>query len=368
MIAAPTAGTAHRWLVCKDVSNIWPCEPSQTGINDDLSMTNSSGMPATNDPTAANSTGPDWNLVPFDVACARCGHDLRGQTDPTCPACKLEFDWSAAVPIEKLTCGKCDYRLFGLTETRCPECGERFTWEKALAAYERRRHLLFEYRWRDQPIRSLVRTVYLMFRPRLLWQELDIHDRPRVRPLIVMAAFAHLMMVSLYPPLLVVFLWLTFGPNFPGGTGSTGIGNYWRILLLVYSLPTNYLLTLLLAIWSSLILGSLLLFRQSMKFHRVRPAQVFRVWAHCIPVPGSIAILVASAAAYSIMAAGYGPNDTLAFLLFIGANLYTCFLLRQGYKRYLRMPHAWGVAVASHLIGLLGLVIVALQIAFGGIL
>ena len=147
------AGAVHRWLVCKDMSNIPSRRPSQPVTYDDLNMTNSSGMPTTNDPTVANSTGPDWDLVRFDVPCARCGHDLRGLTDPVCPACKLEFDWSVAVPVEHLTCEKCDYHLFGLTETRCPECGTRFTWNEALDAYRRRQKPLFEYRWRKKPVR-----------------------------------------------------------------------------------------------------------------------------------------------------------------------------------------------------------------------
>ncbi|MCH8243366.1 MAG: hypothetical protein IH897_12275, partial [Planctomycetes bacterium] len=138
-------------------------------------------------PETTTVHAPNWDLVPFDVPCPRCGHDLRGQTEPVCPACKLEFDWSVAVPIEELTCEKCHYHLFGLAETRCPECGERFTWKKALAAYERRRHLLFEYRWRDQPFRSLIRTAYLTLRPRLLWRQLDMHDRPQIGPSVVMA-------------------------------------------------------------------------------------------------------------------------------------------------------------------------------------
>ena len=69
------------------------------------------------------SSAPDWDHVPFDVGCARCGHDLRGRSDPICPACGLTFDWADAVPIERLTCAHCNYHLYGLQEKRCPECG-----------------------------------------------------------------------------------------------------------------------------------------------------------------------------------------------------------------------------------------------------
>ncbi|MCH9034226.1 MAG: hypothetical protein IID42_06955 [Planctomycetes bacterium] len=111
-----------------------------------------------------------------------------------------------------------------------------------------------------------------------------------------------------------------------------------------------------------------MLLRQSMKLKGIRSVQVLRVWVHCIPLPTAAALLSSMAAIQACDLLGYESDKVVGFSIIIGISLYTCFLLRQGYKRYLRMPHAWGVAVASHLIGLLGLVIVALQIAFGGIL
>ena len=110
---------------------------------------------------------PNWDGVPFDVACSRCGHDLRGLSDARCPTCDLTFDWSEAVPIRELTCRKCGYHLYGLRETRCPECGEGFTWKQALADYHRRKIPIFEYRWRQQPIRSFLRTWWWALRPRI---------------------------------------------------------------------------------------------------------------------------------------------------------------------------------------------------------
>ena len=129
---------------------------------------------------------PDWENVPFEVGCARCGHDLRGRTEAKCPACGLEFDWAAAVPIEQLKCRHCDYHLYGLRETRCPECGERFTWEEALARYHRKRIALFEYQWRERPIRSLIGTWFRAMVPGKLWKKVSIHDPPQVGPLWVM--------------------------------------------------------------------------------------------------------------------------------------------------------------------------------------
>ncbi len=35
---------------------------------------------AKHDVDTAESTPPDWDLVAFEVSCARCGQDLRGLT------------------------------------------------------------------------------------------------------------------------------------------------------------------------------------------------------------------------------------------------------------------------------------------------
>ena len=63
--------------------------------------------------TTTASAPPDWDFVPFDVACARCGHDLRGQSEPKCPACELTFDWSEAVHVPAIDTSLIDRSSFG---------------------------------------------------------------------------------------------------------------------------------------------------------------------------------------------------------------------------------------------------------------
>ncbi len=145
---------------------------------------------ATKVDSPAASPAPNWAHVPFDVGCGRCGHDLRGLTESTCPACGLAFDWSKAVPIEQLTCPSCDYHLYGLQDTRCPECGEGFTWDAVLTTYHERRLPFFEYRWRDRPFRSLISTWFHALRPGKFWRSMDIHDPPRVGPLLMVPVLA----------------------------------------------------------------------------------------------------------------------------------------------------------------------------------
>ena len=156
----------------------------------------------------ADALAPDWDAVPFDVACARCGHNLRGLSKPQCPACDLTFDWSEAIPLEKLVCGECGYHLCGLTETRCPECGTQFTWEDALAEYHRRKKLVFEYRWRDQPVRSLLGTWCLAARPKRLWSTLDLHDPPQIRPLLGQVFIGFILFGAVLVPVMGLGEWL----------------------------------------------------------------------------------------------------------------------------------------------------------------
>ena len=106
----------------------------------------------TQEPSESNV--PDWERIPFDVLCSRCGCDLRGRSEPVCPTCRLSFEWSDVAPIEQLTCLHCQYHLYGLSENRCPECGNSFTWEEVLTDYHHKRKPLFEYRWRKTPVRS----------------------------------------------------------------------------------------------------------------------------------------------------------------------------------------------------------------------
>ena len=230
-------------------------------------------------PGSTEHSAPDWDRVPFEVGCARCGNDLRGRIEPKCPACELEFDWSDAVPIEQLTCLHCDYHLYGLTETRCPECGQPFEWDQVLDEFRRRQKPFFEYEWRRNPVRSLLRTWWWALWPPRLWRRFDIHDPPRVGPLLAIPALCLTAFLVLFLLLLAAFtLWYVHRGN-------------WRYTLqdvcdsvlasLRYDVPV---LSFLVAAWLVSLLTALMLFRQSMRRCRVRTVHVLRVWgAHSKP-------------------------------------------------------------------------------------
>jgi ribosomal protein L37E len=306
--------------------------------------------------TLTTSTAPDWNLVHFDVACARCGHDIRGRSEPTCPACQLEFDWANAVPLEKITCAKCDYHLYGLTEARCPECGESFDWNQALLNYRRKQKPLFEYRWREQPVRSLVRTWWMALRPGKFWRAIDIHDPPQVMPLVVFVAVS----IALFWCVVVLTsatdhwlsTWLSTRSARRRGWPFTPPGMIENIRFVVSS-PAPYFLTAGVVLWGTATLATLLLLQQSMRRHAVQNAHVVRVWAYTIPLHfvwcPIVFPLVAWSDALVTGSMGRVPEEAVGVIILLIAIL-AIRGLSCAYRNYLRIPHGLGIAVASQLI------------------
>lgn len=330
-----------------------------------------------------SGTGPDWQLVHFDVGCARCGHDLRGLIDPTCPACSLEFDWSEAVPVEALICDVCKYHLYGLLETRCPECGTAFTWEGALEAHHRRKHPLFEYQCRRRPIRSFLTSCFSALRPAKLWRRVDIHDRPPVNALLLMALVSIVVTAVLTATLSAVFtcvdLWwgprMAWYPNVRAGL----------VMQLVWERAVSTLLpsTCFFAGWLASSFAALMIFRQSMRRYRVRTQHVVRVWSYAVVMVLPLTTVVLwGIPILRLLLHVRGRNVSRVFvygnswwglamplmLEILGAAL--CLFLvvrsiRHGYGSYLRMPHGWAVAIASQVIAVLAVFTVFIFLQVG---
>ncbi len=324
----------------------------------------------------AEVTAPDWSVIPFEVGCARCGHDLRGLTEPKCPACGLEFDWSKAVPIEQLICRKCGYHLYGLRETRCPECGESFTWEQVLDDYHRRQKPLFEYRWRDHPFRSLVYTWWLALRPQKLWRFIDIHDRPRVGPLLVILVVGTitLMVAGSVPAIVeeVVNRWRW--TRLMAARGSPVPITVWlphSIDWIDWRNQHLYEFARIIGVWCFFTFASLLVFQQSMRRCKVRTLHVFRVCVYAI-----FGVAPLATAAFSTTGAvlrGFrlfwfdgAQIATVALPLVMGFGAWS---VAVGYRRYIRMPHSIGVVIAAQIVALLASAITCmlLFISLGGI-
>ena len=302
-------------------------------------------------PDQGTSDGPNWDQVPFDVGCARCGYDLRGLDEPVCPACNLEFDWSDAVPLEELTCLHCGYHLCGLHDTRCPECGERFTWPEVLAEYRRRNKEVFEYRWHGKPIHSLARTWLLAMRPSKLWAKFDLHDPPRIGPLIAMTIVAIAALLAMNATLettstaVSAYRW--------GGT-TPQVGNMlieWAVCL--FSWDNCRFLAPVLFYFAILLVG-LLLFRQTMQRCQVRLGHVIRMWAYAVPMIWPVLCIGALGC---VVAAVFTDRITYYRIDFwlagIGMSYVTWSMYRAG-KTYLCIPHSLAVAISIQMMGILG--------------
>ncbi len=333
------------------------------------------------DPTPSSTPSIDWNLVHFDVGCARCGHDLRGLTEPKCPACSLEFDWADAVPVERLTCAKCGYHLCGLQEKRCPECGEAFTWEGALAAYHRNRQPYFEVQWRHHPFRAFAASCRGACRPNRFWRQARLHDNASPFGLGLLS-FAGLAVATFFPVLVaVVGGWLVTLAGALGTTGANTRYTYgpWGIDCLPEL--TNWLIryTVLVgglgvgASW-----GALLVLWQSMRACRVLPRHSLRAVAYAY-LPLIVLPLLPlgfwfvqdvcrmfrsiSWIAEDMESFVYRGLDEALVALALVSWLWVVRSIALAYRHCIRMPHAWGVAIASQVIAGIVMVIAACLLA-----
>ncbi len=320
-------------------------------------------------PSATATPAPDWAKVPFDVRCARCGCDLRGRSEPRCPACHFKFDWSDAVPVEKLTCLTCGYHLYGLDATRCPECGGDFTWDDVLHAYRRRRVPLFEYGFRERPLRTLRFSWWLALRPWKLWRTVKLHDPPAKRGLLVLVLVAAAIFVLVPPICLYAGGWIVATLHAYRWTGSVRFvappglpisADYIRVLLIV-------------AAWAVAGLLSLLLLGESMRRCRVRATHVLRAYTYSLltAVTGETVFCLSHASCELIRA--LAPSAARAWLdalqyeqlpgiIVLATLLWMILSLWLAYRCYLRMRHALAVALLTQFIAVLCGMVVAVLI------
>lgn len=330
--------------------------------------------PARDTDSASASTSPDWNNVPFDVGCARCGHDLRGQSEPVCPACKLEFDWADAVPIERLTCARCGYHLYGLQDTRCPECGTAFTWEGALDRYQRNRKPIFEYQWHRRPVRSFIGTWWLALRPWKMWRVIDLHDPPRLAILVLFSGLLLLLtgIVVLAHHVYLILFWRMRALSYRATAPSSWM-DYWVFGSLdeIYSIGTcKFWLTIIFVslTWSSLVLLGILVLQQSLRRARIKTGHILRVVVYaCITAVPAYAGLGAVPLAVESLILLIGGESAWRRARFVLSDFpieqqlvpatcltFATLALAIAVRCYLRLRHPVGVAVGAMLIGLFG--------------
>lgn len=125
----------------------------------------------------------------FDVLCRRCGTKLNSLSGDACPTCEVPLNWERLIPVEDLCCRHCGYCVFRSTGNRCTECGERFSWDEVYEAAIASRAKTFERDWPHKPLASFGRTwLQAAFRPRKLWADLSLFDRPNVAAILIIMA------------------------------------------------------------------------------------------------------------------------------------------------------------------------------------
>lgn len=281
---------------------------------------------------------PDWNAIPFDVLCSRCGYNLRTLTRP-----------------------------------KCPECGLEFGWREIVAAKALESDFLFEHHWRRRPVRSLFKTVWRSLRPRAFWSSVSIHQEVRPRPLWFLVLIAPLF---LWVPMLVVVMGTP--PIIEAILPPTGSPSWWK--------PTSFQQSLV-RIWSFYsyeiynpftgpvdvwlpvaasafipfltMIGVLCGLRQTLAKCRVRPVQMFRVVAYSA-IPAcfccAIALLIIT---WIIWLIPYDHALRREFIvqpvIFVFPVLILAYYARSGLKHYLQLPRPGQVAFTAAFIGQLAM-------------
>ncbi len=292
---------------------------------------------------------PDWSHVHFDVHCARCGEDLFGRAEAVCPTCDLAFDWDEAVPLEALRCGTCDYPLYRLTQERCPECGEAFAWDDVVTNYRQRDKRVFEYRWREQPVRSWWASWRAAVRPETFWTRAKLYDPTPVGALVGLVISTTVLSIAL-TSCFMLLCYCVFA----------AVSDAWSFYLRFSVATVSRIVfesTWRLGALETVALASMMLYRQSMQRGRLRNGHIVRIWAYSVGLLVPVYVFVGQMV---LFAAGFVgrqfalPNlwsSTLAqavpVALFGVCAVHVAWSVRCGFGDYLKMPHAWGVAIAT---------------------
>ncbi len=274
---------------------------------------------------------PNWETLALELHCPRCGYDLRLLPQPRCPECGLEFQWR-----ELIAAAEC--RL------ECP---------------------LFEYHWRDRPVRSLLVTFGQALLPWRLWRQTRLVIPPRVGPLLALI------------PLIVL---LRFACQLAMKYASVWHGSWWMATFMGRRLPV--------ALWrgdwissfkpvvAGIITGALTwlalqLFQQTIGQQRVRQSQMLRVtilsWVALMAWNALASVLVfglAMVAAWPRPYYGAYAMWGLRGELFVELSSLLLFIIAicTGLRLYLelRRGHLMGLAAIVLAFGLVLTVVVGL--------
>ncbi len=252
-------------------------------------------------------------------------------------------DWNAFTL--DLFCPRCDYNVRMLTGSRCPECGLDLDWPRIVAAAEQRvDNPLFEYRWRDRPVRSFVYTLRMCLRPWRLWKWLSIADAPRPTGLTVFALLMCLFYIAMALSANAVGLATLLMAH---GRSAGSI-----ILHSLHNMVPDIGRESLLELFVHFLIAALLwlflqLFQQTISKHRIRKLQLSRlvVFAFVSLLTVKLLNVISIVYLYSYTPASWFPVRS-AYVLVDSMALGMCFIsLGFGLNCYLQIPRGWGIAI-----------------------
>lgn len=308
---------------------------------------------------------------------------------------------------ESINCPLCDYDLRGLTEPRCPECGHRFDWEELKQRAREKHPFLFES-YPNRNAWSFAKTFLAGWRPARFFTILKPHERIRPLRLVLYWVATSAVLTLLFVPILLRQLLATrdslaqqgqslaniyqslppTDPMYKAIITSYGsIAAYSNIVthpswervwiqsmrMQSYRMPILPLFVSLLA-WPWATFAVLMLCRASLNQARIRSSQVLRCVIYscdAAAIFGAALVLFPPDGLYRILE--LLPRRVAYFIafpfllpVFATAVLfggYVTYRLWQAHKRYLRLPHALPMAVASQVIVGLCLLIYAMRAA-----
>ncbi len=197
----------------------------------------------------------------------------------------------------------------------CAECGLAFAWWRVLALAEH--PWLFEYHWRREPLRRLVRTWFEALRPRRFWREVQLTDPIHLRPLGLVVLGLLVAMVTAGYAMILAFSYPWFQgwnqrgimpASRPPGTRSwpdfLAYGGRELVEGIGIAVPG-----LLVAVLATPLVFAVL--PQTLGKARVRPAHIVRMWMYSLLLP--FTALGLWAAVQALLAAAGWPDAAISF-------------------------------------------------------
>ena len=161
-------------------------------------------------PTLPAGLPDDWRLD-RDVACPKCGYNLRMMRAPRCPECGADHRWQELLEI---SCPRCAHALTGVNDAVCPRCGLELKWAALLDDSAIHSHN-FEYD--SDPLRSAVRTGFRSLFPRRMWRHFALETEPRLKRLLPLRRIAlGVAVTAILFPVVPVISWYFSSGNVTG--------------------------------------------------------------------------------------------------------------------------------------------------------